>query len=118
LDAGGRLAFGSDFPIESPNPLWGIYAAVTRQDRNGQPPGGWFSEQNLTVEEAVRGFTLDAAYAEFAETSRGSIKVGKLADFTVLDKDIFTVAPRDILKTRLTHTIVGGRVVYTAAASR
>jgi len=118
LDAGGRLALGSDFPIESPDPLWGIYAAVTRQDRDGQPPGGWFPEQKLTVEEAVRGFTLDAAYAEFAETSRGSIEVGKLADFTVLDKDIFKIAPQEILKTRVTHTIVGGREVYTADAPR
>lgn len=112
LQSGGRLALGSDFPIESPNPLWGIYAAITRQDQNGRPPGGWFPEQKLTVEEAVRGFTLDAAYAEFAETSRGSIEVGKLADFTVLDRDIFNLPPQEILKTQVEYTIVGGHIVW------
>jgi len=112
LQSGGRLAFGSDFPIESPNPLWGIYAASTRQDRDGQPPGGWFPEQRLTIEEAVRGFTLDAAYAEFAESSRGSIEVGKLADFTVLDRDIFNIPPQEILKTQVDYTVIGGQIVW------
>jgi hypothetical protein len=115
LQSGGRLALGSDFPIESPNPLWGIYAAATRQDRDGQPSGGWFPEQKLTVEEAVRGFALDAAYAQFAEASRGTIEVGKLADFTVLDGDIFNIPPQDILRTRVTHTVLGGKVVFALA---
>jgi predicted amidohydrolase YtcJ len=117
LEAGGRLALGSDFPVESPNPLWGIYAGITRQDQSGIPPGGWFSEQRLTREEAVRGFTLDAAYAQFEEDLRGSIEVGKLADFTVLDRNIFEISPAEILKTKAIYTIVGGKVVYAHTLS-
>jgi len=112
LDSGARLAFGSDFPVESPDPLWGIYAAVTRQDHDGNPAGGWHPEEKMTVEEAVRGFTIDAAYAEFAESLRGSIEVGKLADFTLLDHDIFAVSPSEILKTMVIYTIVDGKIVY------
>jgi predicted amidohydrolase YtcJ len=112
LASGCRIPCGSDFPVESPNPLWGIYSAVTRQDHDGQPPGGWFPEQKMTVEEAVRGFTLDAAYAAFEEDERGSIEVGKLADFTILDKDIFTGPPEEILKTGVMYTIIGGETAY------
>ncbi len=112
LDQGCRLALGSDFPIESPNPLWGIYAAVTRQDQQGNPAGGWHPEERLTVEEAVKGFTIDAAYAEFAENTKGTIEVGKLADFAVLDRDIFDIPARGILQTKVAYTIVGGKIVY------
>lgn len=114
LNSGCRIPCGSDFPVENPNPLWGIYAAVTRQDHSGLPEGGWLSEERMTVEEAVRGFTLDAAYASFAEDHMGSIEVGKSADFTILDQDIFTIPPEKILETRVIVTIVGGKIVYQA----
>jgi hypothetical protein len=112
LDTGARIPFGSDFPVESPNPLWGIYAAVTRQDHSGWPEGGWYPEQKLTIPEAVRGFTLEAAYGAFEEEIKGSLEAGKLADMVVLSKDIFTVPPREILSTEVVMTIIGGEVVY------
>lgn len=116
LNQGCRIPLGSDFPAESANPLWGIYAAVTRQDRKGSPAGGWHSEEKVSVEEAVRGFTIDAAYAEFSDWVRGSIELGKAADFTILDKDITSLPPDSILKTRVAYTIVGGKIVYSAPA--
>ncbi len=115
LDSGAILAFGSDFPVESADPLWGIYAAVTRMDHEGNPAGGWIPAQKLTVEEAVRAFTSGAAYASFGEHETGTIEVGKRADLTVLDRDVLTIAPAEILQTRAAMTIVRGRVVYEAA---
>ena len=112
LDSGGRLALGSDFPVEDVNPFFGIYSAVTRQDQKGNPPGGWYPAQRLTRAEALRGFTLDAAYATFEEGSRGSIDPGKLADFTVVDGDFFTAPASELFRTRVRMTVVGGRVVY------
>lgn len=117
LDDGNRLPLGSDFPVESPNPLWGIYAAVTRQDNKGWPQGGWYPEQRMSVLEAVKGFTIEAAYAGFAEDELGTIETGKLADFTVLDKDIFVIPHSEILRTTVTHTIVGGEIVYESKSS-
>ncbi len=108
-----HLPFGSDFPVEGANPLWGIYAAVTRMDQKGWPAGGWYPEENCTIQEAVAGFTVEAAYAGFDEADSGSITVGKYADFTILDHDLFKIPAEEILKTRVVHTIVGGRVVYT-----
>ncbi len=87
LDAGGRLALGSDFPVEEVDPLLGLYAAVTRQDLDGKPEGGWFPLQKLSIAEAIRGFTLDSAYAAFEEERRGSIDVGKFADLTIVRPD-------------------------------
>ncbi len=107
LNSGGRLALGSDFPVEDVNPWFGIYSAVTRQDQRGNPPGGWYPEQKLTLAEAIRGFTLDAAYAAFEESSRGTIEPGKLADFTIVDID-----ERQLFKTKVRYTVVGGEVVY------
>ena len=112
LDAGARLALGSDFPVEKPDPLLGIYAAVTRQDLDGNPPGGWLPGQRLTRAEALRGFTLDAAYALFLDDQVGSLEVGKRADLVVLDRDIMTVPEHEISGTRVDYTIVGGRVVH------
>jgi len=112
LDAGNPLPLGSDFPVESANPLLGVYAAVTRTDATGWPEGGWYPDQRLTVEEAVRGFTASAAYAEFAEDVRGTIEPGKYADLVVLDRDIFTCDPRAIREARVVLTMVGGEVVY------
>lgn len=110
LNAGGRLALGSDFPVEDVNPFFGIYAAVTRQDQKGWPAGGWYPSQKLTLAEAIRGFTKDAAYAAFEESSRGTIEVGKLADFTIVEGDLSN--PQDLYKTQVRYTVVGGEVVY------
>jgi len=115
LESGARLAFGSDFPVESEDPLRGIYAAVTRQDENGRPAGGWHPDQRVTVETALRLFTLDAAYSAFREHDLGSLTPGKLADFTVLDKDLIAIPAREILTTRVLLTVIGGEVVYRAA---
>jgi predicted amidohydrolase YtcJ len=105
---------GSDFPVESHNPFLGIYAAVTRQNAEGEPAGGWHPEQRMTREEALRSFTLDAAYAAFQEDSRGVLKPGKLADFIVIDRDVMTCEARQILDTRVLQTVIGGDVVYRA----
>jgi predicted amidohydrolase YtcJ len=112
LKLGVHLAFGSDFPVENPNPIWGFYAAITRQDRQGNPPGGWFPDQRLTRAEALRSWTIEGAYAAFQEKTKGSIEPGKFADFVVLSDDIMQVSPERILKTRVTMTVVNGRVVY------
>lgn len=112
LDAGGRLALGSDFPVEEVDPLLGLYAAVTRQDLDGNPAGGWFADQRLTIREAIRGFTLDAAYAAFEEDRRGTIEEGKFADFTIVQPDPTEVAPSAIPRTSVRYTIVNGKVAY------
>jgi predicted amidohydrolase YtcJ len=112
LDAGARIASGSDFPVEEPHPMPGLYAAVTRQDPSGQPPQGWAPEQRLTRAEALRTFTLDAAYAAHAETRTGSLEPGKLADLVMLSHDVMTVAARDILTTRVLLTVIGGVIVH------
>ena len=114
LKAGARLAGGSDFAVESENPLLGIYAAVTRQDLSGKPPGGWRMNEALTRAEALRLFTADNAYAEFAEQSRGRIAPGFDADFTVLDRDVFSAATpaSAIPKAKVVMTVVGGEIVY------
>jgi len=110
LNDGIRIALGSDFPVEDVNPFFGIYSAVTRQDQSGNPPGGWYPEQRLTLAEAVRGFTLDAAYAAFEEGSRGTIEPGKLADFTVVEGDLYSLSP--LFKAKVRATVVDGRAVY------
>ncbi|MBX6315869.1 MAG: amidohydrolase family protein, partial [Isosphaeraceae bacterium] len=97
LDAGVRLAFGSDFPVEVVNPLWGIYAALTRQDAQGHPPGGWHPEQKLTLEETLRAFTAGSAYAAFAEDRLGTLRPGMRADMTILDRDPFRASPPELL---------------------
>ena len=112
LDSGGRLALGSDFPVELVDPMLGIYAAVTRQDLKGWPQGGWYPEQNLTREEALRGFTRDAAYAGFMEKDVGSLEPGKRADFVVLDRDIMKVDVEEIPKTRVLQTWIDGKMVW------
>ncbi|SMF64045.1 amidohydrolase [Allosphingosinicella indica] len=106
------LAFGSDFPVESPNPFHGLAVAVTREDAEGQPPGGWMPEQKLTMEQAFAGFTTGAAFAGFAEERLGSLQPGRLADFLLIDRDIFTVPPRDVRDTQVLETWVGGRKAW------
>jgi len=115
LNAGGRLALGSDFPVEDVNPFFGIYAAVTRQDQKGWPEGGWYPSQKLTLAEAIRGFTSDAAFAAFEETSRGTIEPGKLADLTIVEGDLFAMPESELYKARVLYTVVGGEVVYRRA---
>jgi hypothetical protein len=113
LDANARLAAGSDFPVEGVSPLLGVYAAVTRQDAAGSPKGGWYPDQRLELDEALRLFTADAAYAEFAEARRGWLAPGMLADITVFDR---TLAPdRTLLEATVEATVVGGRVVHNSS---
>jgi len=112
LAQGLRLPAGSDAPVESIAVIPGLYAAVTRQDAKAWPAGGWHPKERVSVEEALRMFSTDAAYAAFDEVDRGTIAVNKRADFTVLDRDPTAGAPADILKTRVVMTIVGGRVVH------
>lgn len=112
LDAGVRLALGSDFPVEKVSPLLGFHAAVARQDADGWPEGGWYPAERLTREEALRGFTLDAAYAAFQENVLGSLEVGKYADFVVLSRDIMTIPAEEILQTEIVATYLGGKTVY------
>ena len=111
-DAGVTLAFGSDCPVADPNPLWGIHAAVTRQQRDGTPAGGWYPQQRLTVAEAVWGFTMGPAVVTGREASLGSITPGKLADLIVLDRDIFAIDPMEIAQAQVVMTVFDGRVVY------
>jgi predicted amidohydrolase YtcJ len=112
LDKGVPLAAGSDFPVEEVSPLLGVYAAVTRQDPSGAPPGGWYPAQRMTLDEALAAFTYGAAYAGFAEDSRGRIAVGRLADLTVFDGPL--AADRSLLERKVALTVVGGEVVYEA----
>jgi predicted amidohydrolase YtcJ len=118
MTTGALIANGSDFPVEEPNPMFGLYAAVTRQDRTGHPAGGWAPDERMSREEALRSFTINAAYAAHQETILGSITQGKLADLIVVSKDVMRVPPREILTTTVTTTIVGGRVVYERNATR
>jgi predicted amidohydrolase YtcJ len=117
LAAGGRLALGSDFPVESADPRLGIYAAVTRQDLAGRPPGGWLPGERLTREEALRGFTLDAAWSLFLDPEVGSLELGKRADLVVFARDPMTVAAAEIPRAAIDLTLVDGQVVYQRAAA-
>jgi len=112
LNSGARLALGSDFPVEQVNPMLGIHAAVTRQDAKDWPDGGWYPNENLTREEAVRGFTMDAAYSGFMEKSVGSLESGKRADFIVLDKNIFEVDASEIDSIKVLQTWLDGELVF------
>ena len=118
LDSGVRMPGGSDAPVESVRPLWGIYSAVTRQDHDPGDAAPWHPEQLVTREEALRMFTIDAAYGAFEEDLKGSLEVGKLADMVVLSRDIMTIAAPEILETAVLTTILGGRIVYEATASQ
>jgi predicted amidohydrolase YtcJ len=112
LNAGGRLALGSDFPVEQADPRLGLYAAVTRQDLQGRPDGGWLPGERLTREEALRGFTLDAAWSLFLEKEVGSLEVGKRADLVVFARDWMTLPETEIPKAEVDLTLVDGEVVY------
>jgi predicted amidohydrolase YtcJ len=114
LAAGLHLSFGSDCPVEDCNPFLGLHAAVNRQDSAGQPPEGLHPEENLDVAAAVDCFTRESAYAEFQEDTKGRIAEGYLADFVVLDRDIFTCDRSEIRAIRPVETIVGGKTTYQA----
>jgi hypothetical protein len=112
LDAGARLAFGSDWYVAPPTPLEGIYAAVTRRTLDDKHPDGWVPEQKITVQEALRAYTTGAAYASFEERQKGMIAPGMLADITVIDRDLRSAAPAEIRRARIVRTIVGGITVF------
>ena len=112
IDRGATLAFGSDWFVAPPTPLEGIYAAVTRRTLDDRNPAGWVPEQKITVEEALRAYTVGASYASFEEARKGTLTRGKLADLVLIDRDLTTIAPESIRDARITMTVVGGRVVF------
>ncbi|MCA1632720.1 MAG: amidohydrolase [Acidobacteria bacterium] len=109
---GVHVPFGTDWPVEPVNPYLGLYAAVTRQSTEGEPAGGWWPQERLTIEGAIRCYTAESAYASFEETEKGQVAVGMLADLVVHTKDLLTVRPEEILQTEVAITIFDGRVVY------
>jgi predicted amidohydrolase YtcJ len=113
LDSKATLVFGSDWYVAPPTPLMGIYAAVTRRTLDNKNENGWIPEQKITVEEALRSYTINAAYASFEEDIKGSLEPGKLADFVVLEKDITTIPAPEIKDVAVLMTVVGGTAVYT-----
>ena len=115
LDHGVRLAFGTDWDVAPLNPMLGVYAAVTRETLDGKNPNGWFPEQKLTVEEAVRAYTMGSTYAEFQEQEKGSISPGKLADMVLLSDDIFSIDPRKIRQVKALKTVVGGKLIWDSS---
>lgn len=113
LKTGAKLAFGTDFPVESPNPFPGLSAAISRQDINGQPPGGWFPEQRLSFAQALHAYTRGAAYAAFAEQKIGALDPGKWADFVIVDRDPTKVDPQQLARTLVLQTWIGGKKVWS-----
>lgn len=109
---GAKLAFGTDYSVEPLNPMEGLYAAVTRKDRLGEEGEGWFPGEKLTMEEAIRYYTIGAAYAQFMEDRKGMIRKGYLGDIVITDKDLLTIPENDIMKTKVDYTITGGKVVF------
>jgi len=118
LDTGAHIAFGTDYAVEPLDPMEGLYAAVTRKDRKGEPGPGWFPDQILTMEQAVELYTLGSAYAEFMEDRKGMIRPGYLADVLILEKDLMTMPKEEITKNRVDFTIAGGRIVYQRDGTR
>jgi predicted amidohydrolase YtcJ len=114
LDAGANIAFGSDWFVAPAIPLEGIYAAVTRSTLDGRNPDGWIPEQKISVEEAMKAYTIQASYASYEEGIKGSIEPGKLADFVILDRNLFEVEPAEIRTAKVVQTFVGGRSVYSS----
>ena len=114
LNSGIALPLGSDFPVELANPFYGIHAAVTRQDRNNQPVEGWYAHEAMTLKQAFRGFTLDAAYAAHMEQTLGTLEPGKWADFLLIDRDLFNIPEEDLWKVQVLETYLAGEKVYDA----
>lgn len=112
LRQGSKVVSGSDFPVELANPFYGLHAAVTRQDRDNMPEQGWLSHEALTLEQALKSFTLDAAYGAHQEQKLGSLQAGKWADFILIDRDIFNIPAKDLWKTKVLETWIGGKPLY------
>jgi predicted amidohydrolase YtcJ len=113
IDSGAHVALGSDWFVAPADPLAGIYAAVTRRTLDGRNPDGWVPEQKISVEQALRGYTYEAAFASFDEDRKGVLKPGMLADMVLIDRDLTAIPPETIRDARILKTIVGGRVVYS-----
>ena len=116
LDTGVIIANGSDFPVEHPNPFYGLHAAATRQDQQNDPPGGWYSEENMTLEEAFASFTIDAAWAGHQEDILGTLEPGKKADFVLLDRDMFAIPASELWQVQVLETWVNGEQVFARTA--
>ena len=114
LKQGSRVVSGSDFPVELANPFYGLHAAVTRQDRDNMPEQGWLSHESLTLAQALKSFTLDAAYGAHQETVLGTLEPGKWADFILVDRDVFAIAEQDLWRTKVLETWIAGRQQYKA----
>jgi len=113
-DAGGTLAFGSDFPVAVVNPFYGLYAATTRREPGGYPPGGWHPDQRLSLDQALRAFTAGSAFAGFADGQVGVLKIGHRADLTIVDRDLFKIPAEDLQNAQVRMTVVDGEPVYDA----
>jgi hypothetical protein len=118
LNHGVRLAFGTDWNVAPLNPMFGLYAAVTRATLDGKNPNGWFPEQKLTIQEAIEAYTMGSAYAEFQDKEKGSITPGKLADMVIVSDDLFSIDPVKIRDVKVLKTFVGGKLVYDAGAQQ
>ena len=112
LKSGATLAFGTDYDVEPLSPFRGLYACVTRELPDGGPAGGWEPQEKITMEECIRGYTSGSAYAEFEEGKKGELKVGEYADFVILSNDVTKIPAKEILKTEVLQTVVGGKTVY------
>src|SRR5690606_16085909 len=112
LKAGVRMTFGSDWTVAPLSPILGIYAAVTRETLDGKNPGGWFPEQKISVEDALRAYTVNNAYAGFQENKTGMLKAGHYADFVILDKNLITIPPDEIKDVKVVQTTINGKTVY------
>lgn len=118
LDTGAKIAFGTDYAVEPLDPLEGLYAAVTRKDRAGEPGDGWFPDQKLTMEEAIELYTVGSAYSEFMEDRKGLIKKDYLGDVVIFDSDLLTIPHDQIMSTKVDYTIVGGKIVYQRSGTQ
>jgi len=114
MESGARLAFGSDWFVAPPSPLYGIYAAVTRRTLDDRNPDGWIPAQKITVDDALRAYTSGGAYATFTEKEKGTLAAGKLADVVIIDRDLLRIAPETIRDAKIEYTITGGRIVFAA----
>jgi predicted amidohydrolase YtcJ len=114
LNAHAKLTFGSDWTVAPLTPIEGIYAAVTRRTLDDKNPNGWYPEQKISVEDALRCYTVNNAYAGFHENKTGMLKAGMLADFVILSDDIFSISPEKINKVKVLETILDGKIVYDA----
>jgi hypothetical protein len=117
LKSGAHLAFGTDFPVESPNPFPGLSAAISRQDMNGQPPGGWMPSERLTLGQALHAYTRGAAYAGFAEQRIGALEPGKWADFIIIDRDPTQIDAQSLARTQVLETWIAGKRVFSRSSA-